>query len=386
MYGVPAAAFAVDPRAGMLYLVQPTPFTGGIMPRAPLLVVAFALLASTFSSTRLHAQVHGLVRDGSGEPFPSVLVELWGEGGRLATRMTDGEGRFSFPEDQSRSATGLTAAHIGHRTVRTELSSSTGPLELRMEILPIALPELTVAEAMRACPNRDEEAARRLWQAVRERYTTTTARRGIAFEGLRAREDLVSADRVGVYDETRLKPYRYRQVGATETPSPERFLDVNVRIRQEGYGSRARTSDERWRLTGLDGTHAHHFASDVFGERHTLSIVAEEPNEVVIAFCPRRNDQPEIEGLLVIDRDTSFASAQWRFLTPAPRTDAGGEVVFTPWNNGTGARPHLLAARGLYWRRHPKWTDRFHVRATVYTSWAVSDTDAMPDLPRRDGR
>jgi hypothetical protein len=297
-------------------------------------------------------------------------------------RATDALGGFAFSQEESANGIGLTLTHLGYRTLTVSLKSSDTVLDLRMELQPIALPDLTVSKAAAACPNRDADRARSLWQAARERYTTTTSERGISMRMLTASEDLVPASQVGAIPEERLRPSALQRAGATKTPAPGRYVDVNVRIRTDGYGHRAGTGSKNWNFVPLEGHHAHHLAYDVFGERRTLSVVDDVESEVVIAFCPVRKDQVEIEGLLVIGRNSSFISAQRRFRTPDRRDDAGGEVVFAPWSDRPGERPHLLAARGMYWRRHPKWTDRYHVRTTVFTDWVVSATDSMPDFPR----
>lgn len=248
-----------------------------------------------------------------------------------------------------------------------------------MEALPIALPELTVVAAEAACPNGEEARARDLWQTVRRQYATTTAARGMYIRSRVGEERLVPAERVGWIEEKHLRGRVHRRVGALEEPSLDRFLDVNTRIRADGYAIPRERNETSWQFVNLSGMNAHHFASDVFGERHTLSILDEDVHGVVIAFCPVRTDQPSIEGTLVVSRDSAFVSAKWRYRTPRQRQDAGGEVTFLPHWSRREAPPHLLAGRGVFWQQDPTWMDRYFHRVQVFTEWVISDTGEVPD-------
>jgi hypothetical protein len=324
-------------------------------------------------------QVQGRVAGSSGKALDAVTVELWSASQRIAVVRTDPAGAFAFSRDEALNARSLTLTRLGYQGRSVLLRPGASTLSLVLEPLPVSLPELTVRQARRICPNREQPQARTLWEAVRSRYSRTTSGRGYEVQHLVAREH-VSEDRIGLVDESRVVP--------TVSWSGALAQDVNASIAAQGYAvvqpSHWRLFDDdyfSWRYPKLHSATAHHFASDVFGARHDLSVVSSSPGETVLAFCPRNRRQPFMEGTLIVSADSTFAEAAWSFTTPKPKESAGGEVFFAPLPDDLGGpRPHLLAARGVFWRRLGG-RDLFYQRAEVLLDWSISD-DARPP-PRR---
>lgn len=356
----------------------------GTLPWYARTLVAVILLAC---ATPAVAQVRGTVTDPHGEPLRDVSVEAWNGRVSLGAVASDSTGRFSFSLAQSASARRLILKRLGYRAVGVDLSTPDTVLQLRMEPLPVELPELRALAPGDPCPNREEPEARRLWMAAQDRYDTTSARRGMAARLLRTRETVVP-DRVGLVDETRQVPadWRHRAGWWPEAHAP--YGEVNAVIARHGYA--LRIGPERpgvpgedyfgWIYPALEAGHAHHFVSAEFAGRHSLSIASATDDGYVITFCPLEKRRPRIEGTLVIGRDTTLLSASWSFRTPKPREEAGGEVIFLPWRDSPGGPPHLLAARGAYWRRLGGRT-LFYQRSEVFLGWEVAAGTEMPDLP-----
>lgn len=324
-------------------------------------------------------QIQGRIAEPSGKALDGVTVELWGASQRIAVVRTDPAGGFGFSRDEALNARSLTLARIGYQGRSVLLRPGAPPLALVLEPLAVSLPELTVRQARQICPNREQPQARALWDAVRSRYSRATSGRGYEVQHLVAREH-VSQDQIGLVDESRVVP--------TVSRSGDLAQDVNASIAAQGYAvvqpSHWQIFDDdyfSWRYPKLHSATAHHFASDVFGTRHDLSIVSSSPEETVLAFCPRNRRQPFMEGTLVVSADSTFAEAAWSFTTPRPKESAGGEVFFAPPPDDRGGpRPHLLAARGVFWRRLGG-RDLFYQRAEVLLNWSISDDSRPP--PRR---
>lgn len=100
--------------------------------------------------------------------------------------------------------------------------------------------------------------------------------------------------------------------------------------------------------------------------------------ETTVAFCPRGGDRT-VQGTLTIGADTTLVAATWRFQTPRPREDAGGELTFLPFEPGEdGSPPDLLPARSVFWRKQMGRDVYFH-RSMIYTRWRVRRSDARAE-------
>lgn len=330
-----------------------------------------------------HAQLVGEVREPGGEPIRGVFVELWTPGGRGAFRVSDADGRFSFPEGQTKEATGVSFSRIGFAPVSYAIALTGDPLLVILEPVALLLPELVVEVATRICPNVESPEARSIWERASSRYSRDTAERGVAMRVLRREEALVPTARIGLIEEERLRYADIQRVGATPEPEFGRFVNINSRIAATGYVVPTGLGRPRWEFRGLEGQHAHHFASETFGERHTLDLEEGGGSTVTLTFCPRGGSGTGVEGVLSISDEMTFVSASWSYRAPDGSQDAGGEVLFVPWWGESDDLPHLLSARGSFWRQEPAGSDRYFQRTSVFTGWNISLDDQMPELPRR---
>ena len=342
------------------------------------LALSAVVLAALTSTSPAAAQVRGVVTGPDGRPVPAATVELWGADARLGRTATDAQGRFGFPADAAAGAGSLTVQRIGFAPL-TRTVAPPASLELRLEPLAVSLPELRSGTARRACPNREDPAARGAWEDGRRRYDPGVAARGVAFVA-RMLAGTVDAREVGIVDEDRLQPASGSAAGGGR--------GVDGMIRRWGYaapkslgyipwGISWQDDYFAWSYPALHERYAYHFAGDEFGALHTLSVFAGSGDETTLAFCPRDRERTGIEGTLTLGPDGEFLSAAWSFRTPKPREDAGGEVVFAP--RSTGVRP-LLPVRGVFWRRLAG-SRRYWQRAASYTAWIVGQDSTMPVDP-----
>lgn len=325
----------------------------------------------------LRAQVVGEVRDTGGAPVPGVSVELWSDAGRVAAERSDAHGRFTLPDRGASAAGRIVLRRVGYEPLSAPFSS-TGPHVYVLRAMAVILPELANAASREPCPRRDEPAARAIWRAAASRYARDTPSRGYSFTSLEYRAWVTPED-VGFPEESRLEPSAESRVGTDR--------GIEWYIAREGYAFRRQPGTiafgagrdyEAWTYPHLDGRHAYHFATEDFGRLNLFAVVSRDAEGTVLAFCSR-GTSPSIEGTLNMGTDGWFISAGWKFRTPRPDEDAGGEVVFAPVSNAP--EPHLLAARGLFWRRGAM-RGRFWQRAIVHTAWVVGAGEQPPDWPR----
>lgn len=80
------------------------------------------------------AQVNGHVVDEVNAPVQGATVELWSPTRRLVARLSDAEGRFSFPASDMGGAVGALAHRIGMRAAQASLAPGDGELVLRRRV------------------------------------------------------------------------------------------------------------------------------------------------------------------------------------------------------------------------------------------------------------
>jgi hypothetical protein len=239
----------------------------------------------------------------------------------------------------------LLVSRIGFESANRPFRPGEG--EMRIVLVPVALQLEGVsveARARRQCPNRQDPQARALWARTAARYSRATDSVGI--EAL--------ADQVaGEVDEAELGDVRSEDMMVTGAYTSGRPRRVDLRI---GYGYALSRSIQRefaaWSYMYLWSFDAAHFLDPSFGEHNTFSVLAPASGSTVIVFCSRGLNRGAvgIEGTLIVGPDSSFVSATWRFREPRRREEAGGRTVFAPHPGGS-ARPWLVPAQGLYWRR-----------------------------------
>jgi len=311
-----------------------------------------------------------------GEGVPNVAVELWNSTTMLAARRSDDEGRFSFDSSATAGVTGLVARRIGFRPVSLPRQDWRDDVRLEMEEVFVPLATLVTTAEREACPNRETAEARDVWNAVRRRYFPLPYRYGMAYYATIDSSVLRASDRERSGDP---RPFEYiRSIGAAQ-----RLAD-SARIADVGYAyeykvtaarpTRFHKLDRRWKYPKLQSYMAQHFLDQTFGDRHTFSLGKTDGSELVVSFCPRSRDAANISGSLVIRSDMTLVSARWRYHTPDPDDDAGGEVLFVPparWST----RPVLLPAESTTWQRSPgEFRDYYRQEVAHYRRWNAQDT------------
>jgi hypothetical protein len=127
----------------------------------------------------------------------------------------------------------------------------------------------------------------------------------------------------------------------------------------EGYawpplviGGTLRARDRAWAYPEFDWIHAYHFASPVFGALHDFAVTSESEGQTTLTFCGNgRGAGATINGILTLIAGEAFLDAEWHFRTAERKEDAGGAVTFTDYVEAPGAKPHLVASEGVFFRR-----------------------------------
>jgi hypothetical protein len=300
-------------------------------------------LTLTCLDRALAAQVAGMVVDEGRNAVPHALVDLWSPTTRLASQITENDGHFHFPPAVSLDATAIVVRAVGFSPTRVTLGDQR--LDLRIELTRFArtLEAITV-QAQPMCPNRADAAARSLWQALSRRYLPFKPAVGYR-SAMRVAEARVQPADLGATDTNRLLR---GALGATSLY----YAQETARVVKFGYGipfSGTVGRYDHWQYPELESLFAGHFIDPLFGERHSFSFDV-GASRMVIVFCPRQLAQPAIEGSFELDRDSALAKITWRFRTPAPVEEAGGQVLFVR-AQASGASTILLPAIGMAWRR-----------------------------------
>lgn len=343
-------------------------------------LVAGLLLATTVAGLPrgVLAQIGGVVLDPDGQPLPGATVEAWGPGSRIAVRATDGEGRFSFSEDVSRATLSLYARRIGYQAVRVQVEPGVTEYSIRLEAEPLRIEGVVAETDQDFCASRPDREARRIWEALKRRYSDAVDTLGVATY-LAAAERTVSLDGLGPLD---LPEMGYEQRGSSL------HLRVGWRrwIRDHGYGRRILRNGpqggyESWVYPPLQADFAPHFAEEEFGRLHDFRLLDRLDDGWLLGFCPRSpdDDRPWVKGRMRVSADTLLAWAEWRFHTPEPDEHAGGRAAFPAVRRGE--RVFLLPTEGIFWRRLPDGT--YDLTHEKYEGWLVSKGDSVPFLPRR---
>jgi hypothetical protein len=249
-----------------------------------------------------------------------------------------------------------------------------GELSVTLEPVVTALPEVVTTAARRACPNRDDPEARRLWHALSERYATHLHNDEIQAVDI-GRGGEVTAMEVGEVDETRFRPGGFAMLGA-------RRASLFRSIDQNGYARRLKPGDDLigeyfyWRYARLDRELSEHFVERDFARNHSLGLWRTDDGSLTITFCGRDHSRPYLEGTLLISRDTTLVRARWKYRTPSPHEDAGAEVTFVSPSRRASIWL-LVPLRSVFWRRLGG-SDKLYVQtASVYRKW-----DIGPDVVR----
>ncbi|HEX6038116.1 carboxypeptidase-like regulatory domain-containing protein [Longimicrobium sp.] len=311
------------------------------------------------------AQVRGTIVDTGGAFLRDAEVQVWTGTRYLGQLNTDEQGTFRLRRLEVDSLT-LTVHRIGFNTRIVELAASDTAVLVRMEPAPVRLAPVTVASTgRRICPNREDPRARALWTAMRGRYWQPTSPAVVVFGLLEKRSGVGSKQ--DVYDPAAGE----RSTGWTEDAlliaHPELMALSGYATRANG-GTGFRTAF--WQYRFLDDGGMQDFTGDWFGQAHTLSTV-DAGGETVLVFCPRERMQRtgQMEGTLRLDVAMNLVQAQWRFRTPPPDEDAGGEAMYLPPALALGRA--LLVRESWFWRKTNG--GRYYFEAKTFTGWRRSN-------------
>jgi hypothetical protein len=308
----------------------------------------FALAAATLATTasRAQAQVRGVVTDGTGRPLPGVLVELWDAHRRLGGDGTDRAGYFRLASTANGPRV-LLARRIGLEPLRQALAAGDSVVRLVMRPLAVEVSAVTVRARPTECPDQDDPRARALWERAAAHYDVALSASGVRTD-VQLFAALVPTESLGVIDTTRLQAWAVQSgysplAFATRFATQQNFYAVPAsRIPWRRYGY--------WHYALLESSRAWHFADSLFAVMNRLAFAETSEGDTVIAFCSSFEDRPYIRGRIHVAHDTTLAGAEWDFVTPRPREEAGGQVLFAPADPHATGQP-LLPVAGLFWRR-----------------------------------
>jgi hypothetical protein len=342
-------------------------------------VAAVALALVHLLAPAASAQLRGTVVDTGGRPVSGIAVEIWSPVRQLGVRVSDDGGAFRFSREEAGEVSGILARRVGWRTARLRVAPGHTLVVIRMEPQPEALEGLTVTGTRVApCHNRESPRARALWTALRDRYRGGADTSAIASYYLTV-ESIGPGEQVGLVDTTRATR------GWLKSVEPERRLWARI-VSTKGYGFEITQSMGEayaaWQYPPLESFYASHFVEDLFGGKHTFSVVRESAGEVVLRYCPleRSRRAQRIEGTLTLAPDGALLQTTWKYLTPQPQEDAGGEMDIIPPPPSMRAAL-LLPATSLYWRRTTR--GRYYQRWNRFSEWRVVGYDDRPDWADR---
>jgi hypothetical protein len=322
------------------------------------------------------AQVRGSVVDGSGNAIPAATVELWSGLRRVRETRTDSQGAFHLDTDRASPPTGLFVRRIGFENGSLAIRGDTSVV-IALHPAALQLSGIVVSAVQRVCPNREDPAARRVWEAMRARYPTHSGTVYFHSFGtlVRATVPLEKIEEVGE-EEPQERTWQY-----SGTPTWRVWGDI---IGRDGYAMRINgemgEAYASWFYAPLQLAITQHFVEPQFAELHTLSIVSTVGGDTVLGFCSRSGigrSRTRLEGTLTLSSARELIRARWRYRTPALNEDAGAEVEFLSPRIVAGAL--LLPKSYRYWRRTNGGP--FFVQQQAFSEWRVSANPTPPAMP-----
>lgn len=321
---------------------------------------------------------------GNDGPISAVRVDVWGTAELLATLTTDADGRVRVDSLQFRDSRRLSFSHLMYRTRILPSSLLEDGTVIELEARALEVEGITVLVDARSCPQPDDPEARRRWRVASSGYSSVTGYQESFARTLSAVGMVRSTELFDVPVE-RLQPASSWRTAATWPTEPGTYPLLEARVETDGYvWERGLTTGSRhlnWAYPTFEGRHAYHFATETFGGLHSFFLVAEDQGVSTIGFCPgpALTGLPSIRGTIVLSEVEGLLSAEWRFQSPKPDEEAGGEVLFATYVGSVGGDAHLMAARGLFYRHNgkdPPYPDlpRDYFRVIhVYTEWRVGE-------------
>jgi len=340
--------------------------------------LALPLLLLVLCTATAAAQVRGSVVDSVGNAVPAATVELWSGLRRVRETRTDSRGGFQLETDRTWPPTGLLVRRIGFENSALAIRGDTSVV-IALRPTALQLSGIVVTAGKRVCPNREDPAARVLWEAMRARYPTRSGTVYFHSFGtlVRATVPFEQIDEVGEVE----PPERTWQYSGTTTWGVWRDI-----IGRDGYAMRINGGMGEayafWFYAPLQLAIAQHFVEPQFAELHTISIVSTAGGDAVLGFCSRPGDarsRTRLEGTLTLSPTRELIRARWRYLTPTLNEDAGSEVEYLPPRILSGAL--LLPRSYRYWRRTNR--GRFFVQQQTFSEWRISPDPTPPTMPAR---
>lgn len=328
--------------------------------------------ATAFGPAEVSAQITGQVRDLTGQPVGGAQVELWGDSARFDGAVTDSAGEFVLGAHGS--ATRVLAFGLGTDSAWVPLGDLLHPLEIVLKPRPLELPGLQAIATPFQCPTRDDPAARALWERVAATYVPIPDTESWGARVLALRKGVTSADDFGAIGAV---SYQWAQVGGGGVPAsvPRSKVPLSDQwIRLHGYAAPLSFSsldgrEEAWDYLRLDGTGATHLVTPVFAELQRFGFQGPSGMAPALVFCSKDPHKPGIRGRILLDRHDRVVHVEWRFVTPKPTEDAGGQADFSP-----DAR-YLLPESGEFWRKTP--IGRYFQETFRYGPWFVGGRDSL---------
>lgn len=339
------------------------------------LVIGLTLLARPSA-----AQLRGAVRDSAGAPVADAFIEVWGASATPADVRSDRSGAFRIPADLLRGGERLSFRQWGYETRILALPVTDSILVVTLSSRPVIVEGLTAVAlpARVACPQPDDPRARRVWEAVRARYSPNSPDAAYRTMMLIGVEELAQPE-LHDFPENRMRP-RPMYWAANHDALNQTPQSLDNRVREFGYAwalpwqeSWYRSYTEEffaWNYAQLFSYRAGHFLSRTFGSLHTFSFAHDASDGTVLAFCPVGRGLPSIQGFLRISRDTSLLNARMTFRTGSPTEDAGAAVTFRTRDRQVGAAAPLLPESSTFWRRL-FGTKRFTQYSYKFVSWEI---------------
>jgi len=307
----------------------------------------FVLLAATTGLGRPLAgqQLRVRVVADDGAPIASAVVELWARTKRQVTLSTGETGLAIAQRKNLPKLTSVSARAIGFQAASVPLGR-TDTLEIRLTRVVPRIPDLVVEALPRYECREDDPVARGVWQAATMHYTLLPTERRYWAVG-RGKEETAILSKVSSPDSWGTT--RWGVSGQSRAQTSQFIRDSGYAVRKKpgrSVGLIAATGGGPWWYPKLHTWNADHFARPEFGQLNVLYVVSSGPTGWTLGFCTKGpKTRPGIAGRMRIDSTYAFTRAEWQFLTPKPKEDAGGEIVFL-----TGTTSALLPLVSYFWK------------------------------------
>ena len=320
----------------------------------------------------------------SGQPIPAVTVFVMGTGVVLEERSTDALGVVELSGERWSEARRLSLNHLGFQTLILQVDEIPADGVVHLAPVAVGIEGLDVL-GRSLCPIDADPAARRLWQAVAALYAGDTGSRALSARFRRVGGRDLELTRI---PETAGAGIVLGRGAGMFNSEGRRVPTIEDQIERTGYAWAPFLIGGVggvWEYPGLEFLDAYHFATPRFGAEHEFAVLRETEEEVQLAFCPaREGDRPTLQGTLTLRPGEALLSADFQFRTREPDMGAGGRVVFLAHRQPRDARPHLMAARGEFYRHDgveqpfPDLPRSYSRRFAISTGWFVHPAAAHP--------